>query len=61
MEQIKELLNKVFGDSPTLNNLGGAISDVVSGKEKLTFSDMMNGGLLGKLCVNRKRPNRLSL
>ena len=54
LDGIKENVSKVFGDSPTLNNLGGAISDVVSGKEKLTFSDMMNGGLLGKAMRKQK-------
>ena len=45
---IKENVSKVFGESDTLNKLGDTISDVVKGKDKLTFSDMMNGGLLGK-------------
>ena len=54
LEGIKENVSKVFGESPTLNNLGEAISDVVKGKEKLTFSDMMNGGLIGKAMRKQK-------
>ena len=48
LDGIKENVSKVFGESDTLNKLGDTISDVVKGKDKLTFSDMMNGGLLGK-------------
>lgn len=48
LEGIRENVGKIFSDTPGLNKLGDTISDVVKGKEKLTFSDMMSGGLIGK-------------
>ena len=54
LDGIKENMSKVFGESPSLNNLGETISDVVKGKDKLTFSDMMSGGLIGKAMRKQK-------
>ncbi|MCR5095162.1 MAG: hypothetical protein K6A70_00285 [Erysipelotrichaceae bacterium] len=56
LEGIKENLGKIFSETPGLNKLGDTISDVVNGKDKLTFSDMMNGGLIGK-AMRRKKEN----
>ena len=51
---IKENVSKIFGDSPSFNSLNETISDVIKGKEKLTFSDMMSGGLIGKAIRKQK-------
>ncbi len=48
LDGIRENVGKLFEQTPGLNKLGDTISDVVKGKDKLTFSDMMNGGLIGK-------------
>ncbi|MBQ6493514.1 MAG: hypothetical protein IJI92_06590 [Erysipelotrichaceae bacterium] len=45
---IKDNLTKVMENSKNLSELGSTVSDVLKGKDKLTFSDMMSGGLIGK-------------
>ncbi|MBQ1568096.1 MAG: hypothetical protein IIZ80_09430 [Erysipelotrichaceae bacterium] len=54
LDGIKENVSKIFGDSPSFNSLNETISDVIKGKEKLTFSDMMSGGLIGKAMRKQK-------
>lgn len=51
-EKIDRFLNKTGGAG--LSDIGSTFSDVVSGKEKLSFSDMMNGGIIGKAMRRRK-------
>lgn len=48
LDGLRENVGKLLEQTPGLNKLGDTISDVVKGKDKLTFSDMMNGGLIGK-------------
>ena len=59
LDGIKENVSKIFGDSPSFNSLNETISDVVKGKDKLTFSDMMNGGLIGKAMRKQKESEKI--
>ncbi len=56
LEGIKENVSKVIENSPSLNNFSETVSDVMTGKDKLTFSDMMKGGLIGK-AMRRQKDN----
>ena len=51
-EKIDQFLGKAAGTG--LSDIGSTFSDVVSGREKLTFSDMMSGGIIGKAMRKKK-------
>ena len=55
IDKLKENLNKLVGNSQSLKDFGSTVSDVISGKDKLTFDDMMHGGLLGKAMRKKKQ------
>ena len=61
LDKLKENLNKLVGSTPSLQNLGSTVSDVISGKDKLTFDDMMHGGLLGKAMRKNKEKETMKV
>lgn len=54
-ERIDRFLNRT--GSASLSEIGSTFSDVVSGREKLSFSDLMSGGIIGK-AMRRKKENQ---
>ncbi len=51
---IGKLMDSFGKKMPSADSIREKLSDVVSGKEKMTMKDMMNGGLIGKMMRDSK-------
>ena len=62
VDKLKDSFEKSFGRKmPSSGQIRETISDLASGKEKMTMKDLMNGGLIGRMMRDSRKENSGSI